>query len=98
MIGKFLLSAAPGLVAAGALLPTAASAQSYFGVTVGSGYPVESPGYYYRPGYYDDRRAAWLAHERWEQHQRWEQEEARHRYWQHERWEHRRWHDDDDGD
>ncbi len=100
MFRKFLLPAALGIVAAGAFLPSAASAQDYFGFSVGSGYPVETPGYYYAPGYYDDRRDAWFAHHRWEQHERWEREEARRRYWQHERWEHRRWHhdDDDDGD
>ncbi|WP_157217683.1 hypothetical protein [Flavisphingomonas formosensis] len=103
MLKTFAIPAALGLAAAAALLPTTASAQSY-GVYVGSGYPgygYGGRGYYapgYDPyGYYDDRRAAWIAHERWEQRRRWESDRAR-RHWEHERWEHRYWHGDDDDD
>jgi hypothetical protein len=78
MYRKLLIPAALGAVLAAAFAPTIASAQS-FGVYVGSG----------NPGYYDDdeRREAWVAHERHEQLERWEQEQARRQYWQHQRWE-----------
>lgn len=73
----FLVPAALGAIAAAALAPATASAQS-FGVYVGSDYPR-----YDR----DERREAWIAHERWEQRARWEQEQDRRRYWARERWE-----------
>ncbi len=103
MFRSILFPAALGAVVATAFVPSIASAQS-FGIYVGSG----------TPRYYDDdeRREAWIAHERHEQRERWEQEQARRQYWQRERWErenearrnwggyqwqHRGdWHDDDD--
>jgi hypothetical protein len=78
MYRKLLIPTALGAVVAAAFIPTIAPAQS-FGIYTGSG----------NHGYYDDdRRAAWIAHERHEQRERWAQEQARRQYWQHERWEH----------
>jgi hypothetical protein len=98
MVRKFLMPTVLGAVAACALIPVAASAETRFGFSVSSGYPgyyapgYYAPGYYVPddPDYYYDRRAAWIAHERWER------EQARRRHWQHEYWEHHRHHDDDD--
>jgi hypothetical protein len=102
MVRKLLLPAALGAASVLALLPSAASAHTYLGFSVTSGYPVYgsedytyAPGYY-SPGYYDEQRSAWIAHECWEQRER--AEEARRRYWEHERRQHREWHNDDDGD
>src|SRR5262249_23192767 len=96
MLRKMILPAALATAAIAALTPSSASAQTYFGFSLGSGYPAYAPDYYYAPGYYDDPRAAWYARDRW-RHERWEREEARRRYW-HEYGEHHRWHGDDDDD
>jgi len=77
---------------AGIALSSPASAQAYFGFSVGSAYPA-----YYDD--YDGARAAWVARQRWLAHERWERDEARRRWYWHEYWEHRRWdHGDDDDD
>jgi hypothetical protein len=106
----FLLATA-ALVAAAAVLPNTASAQTWFGFSVGTGYPgYRVPVYQPYGSYDDDARAAWIARQRWEERQRWEQrwrweareqwdrDEAQRRYYQHEYWEHRRWYRGDDDD
>ncbi|HEX7855129.1 MAG TPA: hypothetical protein VF503_15685 [Sphingobium sp.] len=101
MLRKIIQSGAVGAVVLTASAPTIASAQNY-GVWFSSGGPTydypRGPVYYDR-GYDEDRREAWLAHEREEQRERWERDEARRRYWQHEQWEHHHErHGDDDDD
>lgn len=102
MYRKLLLSSALAASAACAVLPGAASAQS-FGFTIRS--DDRGRGYYYDDEdapryYYQDERTAWLARQRWEQRRRWEQAEARERweYERHERWERERWHDHHEDD
>jgi hypothetical protein len=82
-----ILSGALAASAALAILPGAASAQS-FGFAITSGPDYYGPGYYGR--YYDDRRDAWIARQRWEERRRWEHWEHRH-YRDRDRWDHRGW-------
>ncbi len=95
MIRKSISIAALTVTAAFGMIPATASAQYYYGGGYGDYYGSRE----YRDdrrGYYDNRRAAWIARERWEQRERWEREQARRRHWAHERWEDRGYWGDDD--
>ena len=85
MFRKLILSASLGLSALVAVVPSAASAQSYGGWS--AQYRSDEG---YRDGRYDDRRGyddrgSYYAHQRWIAHRRWEQEQHR-REWQREHW------------
>lgn len=94
-----------------ASVPSAASAQSGFSISIGSGYPgyyqSYDPSYgYYDQGssYYRDPRSAWIERQQWERQRRWEQQRQwqlqryreQQRQWRYQRHSHR--HHDDDGD
>ena len=93
-----------------ATIPSAASAQSGFSISIGSGYPgyyqSYDPSYGYDQGnsYYRDPRTAYIERQQWERQRRWEQQRQwqlqryreQQRQWQYHRNSHR--HHDDDGD
>jgi len=106
MFRKLILPAATAAAALIGMAPGAASAASYFSLSIGTPYygGYYEPSYYYGPSYYDGYysrpyygRSYYYSDRRgWNDHRRWDRDDRR--GWSHDRGEHRGWrhHDRDD--